>query len=180
MGEVALALLATNFQQRATREPGHSTALMGFISELQKYCNIPSSSFVDCLGIVVNQLDKYNSECTVAHRQRLVWKLSTRTLRHLRPTDKLRATLPTIKESSSNLQLMRSSNGYSNESLESLNLSSEDAESDREMDIEEEDELDDDSIDEVVIQKEVEILRGEENEPWPSIRVPFWREENGN
>jgi len=163
--EVALALLATNFQQRATREPGHSTALMGFISELQKYCNIPSSSFVDCLGIVVNQLDKYNSECTVAHRQRLVWKLSTRTLRHLRPTDKLRATLPTIKESSSNLQLMRSSNGYSNESLESLNLSSEDAESDREMDIEEEDELDDDSIDEVVIQKEVEILRGEENEP---------------
>lgn len=83
----------------------------------------------------------------------------------MRPTDKLRATLPTIKESSSNLQLMRSSNGYSNESLESLNLSSEDAESDREMDIEEEDELDDDSIDEVVIQKEVEILRGEENEP---------------
>jgi len=138
--EVALALLATNFQQRATREPGHSTALMGFISELQKYCNIPSSTFVNCLGIVVNQLDKYNSECTVAHRQRLVWKLSTRTLRHLRPTDKLRATLPTIKESS-NLQLMRSSNGYSNESLESLNLSSEDPESDREMDIEEEDEV---------------------------------------
>merc|ERR1712007_197012 len=75
---------------------------------------------------------------TVAHRQRLVWKLSTRTLRHLRPTDKLRATLPTIKESSSNLQLMRSSNGYSNESLESLNLSTEDPGSDREMDIEEE------------------------------------------
>merc|ERR1711881_555046 len=84
--------------------------------------------------------DKYNSECTVAHRQRLVWKLSNRTLRHLRPTDKLRATLPTIKESSSNLQLMRSSNGYSNESLESLNLSTEDPESDREMDIEEENE----------------------------------------
>merc|ERR1712029_808070 len=65
-----------------------------------------------------------------------------------------------------------------NESLESLNLSSEDAESDREMDIEEEDELDDDSIDEVVIQKEVEILRGEENEPCPSIRVPLTFDEN--
>ena len=38
--EVALALLAANFQQRATREPGHATALMGFISELQKYCNV--------------------------------------------------------------------------------------------------------------------------------------------
>ena len=70
------------------------------------FLQIPSGSFVSCLGIVVNQLDKYNSECTVAHRQRLVWKLSNRTLRHLRPTDKLRATLPTIKESS-NLQLMR-------------------------------------------------------------------------
>lgn len=35
---------------------------------------------------------------------------------------------------------MRSSNGYSNESLESLNLSTEDPESDREMDIEEENE----------------------------------------
>ena len=33
------------------------------------------------------------------------------------------------------------------------------------MDIEEEDL--EDSIDEVVIEKEVEILRGEENEPWP-------------
>jgi hypothetical protein len=41
--EVALALLATNFQQRATREPGHSTALMGFISELQKYCNVSAT-----------------------------------------------------------------------------------------------------------------------------------------
>jgi len=154
--EVALALLAANFQQRATREPGHATALMGFISELQKYCNIPSSSFVSCLGIVVNQLDKYNSECTVAHRQRLVWKLSNRTLRHLRPTDKLRATLPTIKESS-NLQIMRSSNGYSNESLESLNLSSEgDAESDREMDIEEEDEDDHQDLDDQDLEKKEE------------------------
>ena len=43
--EVALALLATNFQQRATREPGHSTALMGFISELQKYCNVSGIFF---------------------------------------------------------------------------------------------------------------------------------------
>ena len=43
--EVALALLATNFQQRATREPGHSTALMGFISELQKYCNVSQLTF---------------------------------------------------------------------------------------------------------------------------------------
>ena len=42
--EVALALLAANFQQRATREPGHATALMGFISELQKYCNVSNNN----------------------------------------------------------------------------------------------------------------------------------------
>jgi len=38
--EVALALLATDFQQRAGQQPAHSSALMGFISELQKYCNV--------------------------------------------------------------------------------------------------------------------------------------------
>merc|ERR1712029_1044240 len=135
--EVALALLAANFQQRATREPGHATALMGFISELQKYCNIPSGSFVSCLGIVVNQLDKYNSECTVAHRQRLVWKLSNRTLRHLRPTDKLRATLPTINETGNNQMQKRTSNESFGESYDSLSLSSEeDFEDDSEINME--------------------------------------------
>ena len=49
----------------------------------------------------------------------------------------------------------RSSSGYSNEYLESLNVSSEDFKSNREIDIKEENELDDYSIDKVVIQKEV-------------------------
>lgn len=95
--EVALALLATDIQARVDKDPKHTPALR-FLSELQKYCNISSEVFVDCLNVVMSQLDKYNSECMVAHRQRLVWKLSNRTLRHLRPTDKLRATLPTICE----------------------------------------------------------------------------------
>jgi len=51
------------------------------------------------LNHVVGILAKYNAEGQVPHRQRLVWKLSNRTLRHLRPTDRLRATLPTITES---------------------------------------------------------------------------------
>ena len=38
--EVALALLTTDFQQRVAKEPRHSSALMGFVSELQKYCNV--------------------------------------------------------------------------------------------------------------------------------------------
>lgn len=41
------------------------------------------------------------------YRQRLVWKLSSRTLRHLRPTDKLKVSsyLPTIEEDASNNNL---------------------------------------------------------------------------
>lgn len=101
--EVALALLAADFQRRVenmgSSQGSHAhTALIGFIGELQKYCDIPNNSFVHCVKVVVGQLDKYYGQGTVLHRQRLVWKLSNRTLRHLRPTDKLRATLPTIME----------------------------------------------------------------------------------
>ena len=52
----------------------------------------------------------------------------------------------------------KSSNGYSNEYLESLIVSSEDFKSNREIDIKEENELDDYSIDKVVIQKEDFLL----------------------
>jgi cyclin G2 len=123
--EVALALLTTYFQQRVAKEPSHSSALMGFVSELQKYCNISNDTFVNCLSVVMSILEKYNSESTVAHRQRLVWKLSNRTLRHLRPTDKLRATLPTIKETGNNLMQERSSDDCSEESFDSYSFSSE-------------------------------------------------------
>merc|ERR1711974_121666 len=52
----------------------------------QKYCNIQASHFVTLLSEVVAILERYNAEGQVPHRQRLVWKLSNRTLRHLRPT----------------------------------------------------------------------------------------------
>merc|ERR1712158_67440 len=106
-------------------EPSHSSALMGFVSELQKYCNISNDIFVNCLSMVMSILDKYNSESTVAHRQRLVWKLSNRTLRHLRPTDKLRATLPTINETGNKQMQNRTSHESLGESYDSLSLSSE-------------------------------------------------------
>lgn len=71
---------------------------MSIIAIVFSSLQISNDIFVNCLSMVMSILDKYNSESTVAHRQRLVWKLSNRTLRHLRPTDKLRATLPTINE----------------------------------------------------------------------------------
>ena len=77
--EVALALLCTDFQRQVgDYTSSGATALMGFISELQKYCNISSSEFCSVLAEVVAILDKYNAAGQVPHRQRLVWKLSNR------------------------------------------------------------------------------------------------------
>lgn len=98
--EVALALLCTEFQRQCGDHPDTTPALMGFVSELQKYCNISASEFCTVLGQVVSILDKYNAAGQVPHRQRLVWKLSNRTLKQLRPTDRLRPTLPRICEES--------------------------------------------------------------------------------
>merc|ERR1719474_1941492 len=57
--ELALALLCTEFQLQCAENPSNTTALMGFISELQKYCHIESSKFVTVLNEVVAILDKY-------------------------------------------------------------------------------------------------------------------------
>jgi len=98
--EVALALLCTEFQRQCGDHPDTAPALMGFVSELQKYCSISSAEFCSVLAQVVTILDKYNAAGQVPHRQRLVWKLSNRTLKQLRPTDRLRPTLPRICEES--------------------------------------------------------------------------------
>ena len=92
------AIPRSEFQQLCAKHPSNTTALMGFVTELQKYCNIQASHFVTLLSEVVAILERYNAEGQVPHRQRLVWKLSNRTLRHLRPTDRLRPTLPKICE----------------------------------------------------------------------------------
>ena len=96
--EVALALLTTHLQTASREHPSYNTAIIGIVSELQRFCSTQSMQFVACVNMVMGQLQNYNTEGTVIHRQRLIWKLSNRTLRHLRPTDKLRPTLPTILE----------------------------------------------------------------------------------
>ena len=160
--ELALALLCTEFQRQvADYTSSGATALMGFISELQKYCSISSSEFCSVLGEVVTILDKYNAAGQVPHRQRLVWKLSNRsdsrqtnndnnnkiilrTLKQLRPTDRLRPTLPRICEETiadkSGMSRLRS---HSECSLESdisdtdgsYKASASDTESDIEMEV---------------------------------------------
>jgi cyclin G2 len=126
--ELVLALLAVEFQRISGCEKSAvSAALMGFITELQKYCGIQSADFLKTHTLVLSILDRYNGDSGVPHRQRLVWKLSNRTLKHLRPTDKLRATLPRISEESAdrNCQVrLRSSSECSLESLSDSDSSS--------------------------------------------------------
>ncbi|XP_023336528.1 cyclin G [Eurytemora carolleeae] len=138
--ELALALLCTEFQRIAGSEKtAVSAALMGFITELQKYCGISTKEFIISHTLVLGILDKYNGDSQVPHRQRLVWKLSNRTLKHLRPTDKLRPTLPRISEESLDRSAAGRFRSASECSLESLSDSDNcrtacsDSESDMEM-----------------------------------------------
>ncbi|XP_050069410.1 cyclin G [Anopheles maculipalpis] len=72
--------------------------LVDYAIQLQKFCRIPDSSFLYSHSIVTKILSLYNGQHKIQHKQRLVWKLSSRTMRVLRPTDKLTSYLPTIAE----------------------------------------------------------------------------------
>lgn len=102
--ETALALLCCTFDTGVARlKPNPPPAqavlsLVSFIAEIQQNANISETSFLACHSAVLNVLGRYNAELQVQHRQRLVWKVSQRTLRHLRPTGRLVTTLQTIHE----------------------------------------------------------------------------------
>merc|ERR1711915_1120887 len=68
---------------------------------MQRLCRIPDSSFFHSHKTVAIILSQYNGQSKMPYKQRLVWKLSSRTLRVLRPTDKLTSYLPTIEEHNS-------------------------------------------------------------------------------
>lgn len=96
--------------------------LYAFAAELKKICNVrrPFGSFVrrcnltdisfsfqfndndfsDCIKRVSSVLNLYNGKLKVSYRQRLIWRVSRRTMKQLRPTKKLTYKLPTIVEDS--------------------------------------------------------------------------------
>ncbi|XP_015586457.1 cyclin G [Cephus cinctus] len=79
--------------------PAHQMLrLVEFAAELQKICKIPDESFYSTHDAVGAILSKYNAQEQTPHRQRLVWRLSSRTARLLRPTDKFTSVLPVIAE----------------------------------------------------------------------------------
>ncbi|XP_016915971.1 cyclin G [Apis cerana] len=72
--------------------------LLDFAIELQKICKISDTSFFSTHEAVGAVLSKYNAQEQTPHRQRLIWRLSSRTARLLRPTDKFTSVLPVIAE----------------------------------------------------------------------------------
>lgn len=72
--------------------------LVDYAIQLQKFCRIPDSSFFYSHSIVAKILSQYNGQHKMPYKQRLVWRLSSRTMKVLRPTDKLTSYLPTIAE----------------------------------------------------------------------------------
>lgn len=72
--------------------------LMGITINLVFFPQITDESFFATHELVGAILSKYNAQEQTPHRQRLVWRLSSRTARLLRPTDKFTSVLPVIAE----------------------------------------------------------------------------------
>ncbi|XP_055902021.1 cyclin G [Eupeodes corollae] len=73
-----------------------------YILILQQFMRIPDRVFTCGFSIVSGILSHYNGQNKQPYKQRLVWKLSSRTLRVLRPTNRFSSDLPTIEEGISN------------------------------------------------------------------------------
>lgn len=69
-----------------------------YILFLQQLLRVPDRVFTCGFSIVSGILSHYNGQNKQPYKQRLVWKLSSRTLRVLRPTTRYRSDLPTIDE----------------------------------------------------------------------------------
>jgi len=112
--ELALALICTHMDEMIAVKFGSDNmqvqGLVQYAIQLQDFCKISEHQFFETHKIVVNILEHYNGQQKLPHRQRLVWKLSSRTLRVLRPTDRLTSHLPTIEEDN-NLNPLRSRTG---------------------------------------------------------------------
>lgn len=129
--ELALVMLCTQMDASVSKLDAGTHQIHGLVDyaiQLQKLCRvswafwfrqffinwaifslhtqIPDSTFFHTHSTVVKILSNYNGQQKMPYKQRLVWRLSSRTLRSLRPTDKLKMTsyLPTIEEDNNNLR----------------------------------------------------------------------------
>ncbi|KAI5639319.1 cyclin G [Phthorimaea operculella] len=85
--------------------PDEAYYLFDIGAQLQAYCRMSDASLVCVRDRVKYVVSRYEARCAAPHRQRLVWRLSTRTLKVLRPTDRLGSLLPTIEEQQQQLNI---------------------------------------------------------------------------
>jgi len=96
--DTAIASAGSSFMNLPPTPAQQMLKLVEFAAELQKICKITDESFFATHELVGAILSKYNAQEQTPHRQRLVWRLSSRTARLLRPTDKFTSVLPVIAE----------------------------------------------------------------------------------
>ncbi|XP_055623848.1 cyclin G [Toxorhynchites rutilus septentrionalis] len=113
---------ANNKELNAAYSPQQFNDLVDYAIQMQKLCQIPDNTFFYTHSIVMRILSQYNGQHKMPYKQRLVWKLSSRTMKVLRPTDKLTSYLPTIEEHNAN----NSHNNNSNLRFRTGSVSSED------------------------------------------------------
>ncbi|XP_052748278.1 cyclin G [Galleria mellonella] len=88
------------WSQRESAAGGNTDSvyyLNDFAAQLQAHCNMSEASLASTRGLMRAAQARYGARGR-AHPQRLVWRLSERTLKVLRPTDRLTSLLPTIEE----------------------------------------------------------------------------------
>ncbi|XP_073966126.1 cyclin G-like [Choristoneura fumiferana] len=104
--ELALVLLYHKLEQQLVETsrqtgaplPEQAYQLFEVGAQLQQYCHMSDASLVATRSRVRHVLARYEARAAAPQRQRLVWRLSERTLKVLRPTDRLTSLLPTIEE----------------------------------------------------------------------------------
>ncbi|KAF4529660.1 hypothetical protein B566_EDAN018185 [Ephemera danica] len=97
--ELALVLLCMHIQEPSlnlTQDQLRTVAELAM--HLQRLCQIGEGNFWCCHQVVLHTFELYNGQSQIPYKQRLVWRLSQRTMRYLRPTSKLSYALPTIQE----------------------------------------------------------------------------------
>jgi len=97
--QLALALLFIEVE----RNPAVATEkqyVRNVLVELQQLLGVSDELLNNCMRMATSILAPYDGYAQTApsHRQRLTWKVSRRTLKQLRPTEKLVSVLPTIEE----------------------------------------------------------------------------------
>ncbi|XP_067613592.1 cyclin G-like isoform X8 [Eurosta solidaginis] len=100
-----LICLHMDFHIKASykRERPELKPVFEYILFLQQYLRIPDRVFSCGFTIVADILSHYNGQNKQPYKQRLVWKLSSRTMKVLRPTNRFSTDLPTIDEGQVNI-----------------------------------------------------------------------------